>query len=210
MRLYLGWLHRPCREYSLRVCSEYFADIKAQGSIFADIMDGCPMKVPYPIGLLGWVMVGRGLTRPAASDDPMMVPDCVSFDRRAAMDDNEAPKMVLDCVSVDRCAATVDDNEARLQRYQKHQQKRKIVIEVVKSRFAIYKVSQHCRGHPSVAHLPEPKTPDPCADIGNKKWDNQFAMWKASMRRVTEAYERSKKFCGNIPGKTSMVPEACK
>ena len=50
----------------------------------------------------------------------MMVPDCVSFDRRAAMDDNEAPKMVLDCVSVDRCAATVDDNEARLQRYQKH------------------------------------------------------------------------------------------
>ena len=139
----------------------------------------------------------------------MMVPDCASFDRRAAMDDNEAPKMVLDCVSVDRCAATVDDNEARLKRYQKHQQKRKIVIEVVKSRFAIYKVSQHCRGHPSVAHLPEPKTPDPCADIGNKKWDNQFAMWKASMRRVTEAYERSKKFCGNIPGKTSMVPEAC-
>ena len=49
--------------------------------------------------------------------------------------------MVLDCVSVDRCAATVDDNEARLQRYQKHQQKRKIVIEVVKSSFAIYKVS---------------------------------------------------------------------
>ena len=150
-------------------------------------MDGSPMKVPYPIGRLGWVMVGRGLTRPAASDDPMMV----SFDRRAAMDDNEAPKMVRDCVSVDRCAATVDDNE--VQRCQKHQQKRKIVMEVVKSSFAVYKVSQHCRGHPSVAHLPEPKTPDPCADIGNKKWDNQFAMRKASMRRVTEAYERSKK-----------------
>ena len=64
MRLYLGWLHRPCREYSLRVCSEYFADIKAQGSIFADIVDGSPMKVPYPIGLLGWVMVAVVLPGP--------------------------------------------------------------------------------------------------------------------------------------------------
>ena len=140
------------------------------------------MKVPCPVGPLG-----RCMQRPAAKD----VMDCCDLARPAARD-------VMDCcglarqgevalleellsftvivpypispqgrrMSWDRCTNMPAATDEAC--HHKHHQKRKLVIGTVKSSFAIYKVFQDCRGHPSVADLPEPKTPDPCRDIGNK------------------------------------------
>ena len=139
------------------LCSHLLCvDIEAQGIIFADVVDGSPTKVPYPVGPLGRctqrpaasdVMDCCGLTRPAATD----VMGCCGFTRQGEVAFLEEllcfPTMVPypispqgRCVSLDRCAnMPAATDEAR---HQKHQQKRKFVIKSVKSSFAIYKFSR--------------------------------------------------------------------